>query len=176
VRRPHSKRFFLFLTKLSSDFDAKTTTSKTGLSPVQKLALIIGNDDYNERHNKLTHSIYNANDLSDSLNKIGFDVTLHTDPDIQMMKLIRSFAKTINDGDLVLFYFSGHGYQLNGKNYLIPVYDTIIQNETDVEEFAIDVEQIHTLLAERNPSYVTIIILDCCRSYKLKDASTSKGE
>jgi uncharacterized caspase-like protein len=167
----------VWLSRVSfSHLDTKRETSKSAAFPLGKLAMVIGNDDYNERHNKLTHSIYNANDLSDSLNKIGFDVTLHTDPEIQMMKLIRNFAKTINDGDLILFYFSGHGYQLNGKNYLIPVYDTIIQNETDVEEFAIDIEQILTLLAERNPSYVTIIILDCCRSYKLKDASTSKGE
>ena len=93
-----------------------------------------------------------------------------------MIKLIRNFAKTINDGDLILFYFSGHGYQLNGKNYLIPVYDTILQNEKDVEEFAIDVEQVITLLAERNPSYANILILDCCRSYKLKNASASNGK
>ncbi len=93
-----------------------------------------------------------------------------------MMKLIRNFAKTINDGTLILFYFKGHGYQLNGKNYLIPVYDTILQNERDVEEFGIDVEQIITLLTERNPSYVTIVILDCCRPYKLKNASAPSGE
>jgi uncharacterized caspase-like protein len=138
--------------------------------------LIIGNGNYNEPHNRLNHSINNANGLSDLLNKISFDVTLHTNPETQMMKLIRNFAKTINDGTLILFYFKGHGYQLNGKNYLIPVYDTILQNERDVEEFGIDVEQIITLLTERNPSYVTIVILDCCRPYKLKNASAPSGE
>lgn len=93
-----------------------------------------------------------------------------------MMKLIRNFAKKINDGDLILFYFSGHSYQLNGKTYLIPVYDRILQNEKDVEEFAIDIQQVLTLLEERNPSHVNIVILDCCRSYKLKNASTSNGK
>jgi len=138
--------------------------------------LIIGNENYNEPHNRLNHSINNANDLSHSLNQIGFDVTLHRDPETQMMKLIRNFAKTINDGDLTLFYFSGHSFKLNDKNYIIPVYDIILQNRRDVEEFAIDIEQILTVLAERNPSYATIVILDCCRPYKLRNASTSNGE
>ena len=93
-----------------------------------------------------------------------------------MIKLIRNFAKTIDDGSLVLFYFSGHSYQLNGKNYLIPVYDMIIQNEKDVEEFGIDVERIITLLSERNPSYATIVILDCCKPYQLRNASKSSGK
>jgi uncharacterized caspase-like protein len=138
--------------------------------------LIIGNGNYNEPSNRLNHSTNNANDLNDALNKISFDVTLHTNPEMQMMKLIRNFAKTIDDGDLVLFYYSGFGYQRNGRNYLIPVYDMIIQNERDVEEFGIDVEQIITLLTRRNPSYATIVILDCCRPYKLRNGSTSNGE
>ena len=150
--------------------------SKSALFPLRKLALIVGNGNYNEPNSRLDYSVDNAKDLSNSLNKINFDVILHTNPKTNMMKVVRDFTKTIENGDLILFYFSGYGYQLNERNYLIPVYDEIIQNERDVQEFGIDVEQIFTLLTERNPSYATIVVLDCSRPYQLRKASTSNSE
>jgi uncharacterized caspase-like protein len=81
-------------------------TSNKNSSLRRKLALIIGNDNYNQSYNKLKHSINNANDLSDSLKKIKFHVTLYTDADATMMEKIENFSKTINDGDLILFFWS----------------------------------------------------------------------
>ncbi|CAF3427295.1 unnamed protein product [Rotaria socialis] len=150
-------------------------TDQKNSSPRRKLALIIGNDNYNVLHNKLNHSINNARDLSDVLKKIDFDVTMHIDVDSEMMVTIKSFSKTINDGDIILFYFSGHGYEVSGKNYLIPVDDTRIKTDIDVEDIGISVQSIVERLIERNSSYVTIFIFDCCPPYWLKPPRTSNS-
>lgn len=82
----------------------------------RKLALIIGNNNYNRRESQLRHCINDANDLSNLLQAISFNVTTgYNLTNAEMISTLNSFSKTIHDGDLVLFYFSGHGYQVNGK-------------------------------------------------------------
>jgi uncharacterized caspase-like protein len=92
-----------------------------------------------------------------------------------MVSNINAFKKTIIDGDLVLFYFSGHGYQVKDKNYLMPVDDDKIETEEDVEDYAICVETTIDRLAKTNRSYVTMFILDCCRKYWPKNMPEIKG-
>jgi uncharacterized caspase-like protein len=138
----------------------------------RKLALVIGNGNYSRPSNRLTHSINNAIDVSDLLNRINFNVTTYTDANTEMKEMIVDFAKTIKPDDLILFYFSGHGYQVQGKNYLIPVDDDEIKTKRNIEDIAINVERTIERLVEKNPSYVTIFILDCCRPYVLKNPRT----
>jgi uncharacterized caspase-like protein len=85
---------------------------------------------------------------------------------------IVDFSKKVCDGDLILFYFTGNVYQLNDKNYLIPIDDARIETSRDIEDFTVDVELVLTRLIKRNPSYVTIFILDCSSPYVLRGAST----
>ncbi|CAF2154580.1 unnamed protein product [Rotaria magnacalcarata] len=143
-------------------------------SSCRKLALIISNGNYRKESNKLSQSINNANDLRDSLKKINFDVkTANNLTKKEMTSQIIDFSELIKNGDLVLFYFCGHGCQLNGKNYLIPVDDATIQTDRDVEDFAVNVERTITRLLGRNSSYATIFILDCCVPYTLVNPSRS---
>ncbi|CAF5207624.1 unnamed protein product, partial [Rotaria magnacalcarata] len=95
--------------------------------PRRKLALIIGNDNYSTTYNKLDDSVKNAKNMRNLLKQIAFDVTMHTNIDANMMELIKKFCEQIDNGDLVLFYFSGHGCQVNGENYLIPIDDSKIE-------------------------------------------------
>ncbi|CAF1691491.1 unnamed protein product, partial [Adineta ricciae] len=98
----------------------------------RKTALLIGNNGYHRLSNELDQSIENVNRLSDLLTKIGFHVTSESDVEkYDLTELIIKFAQTINNGDLVFLYFSGHACQVNGANYLIPVNDTWIQTERD---------------------------------------------
>jgi len=131
--------------------------------------LIIGNDNYSRPNNKLRHSAKNARDLSDLLKTIKFNVETHIDvkEDTKLKKITKKFAKRIHDGDLVLFYFSGHGYQVKDENYLIPVGDAEIEADRDVPEFSMNVESTLQLLVEKNSSYVTIFILACNGRYWL---------
>jgi uncharacterized caspase-like protein len=103
----------------------------------RKLALVIGNQNYNRSENELRHSINDADDLSAMLRSIKFRIkTAYDLTKPQMVAIISSFSKTIVDGDLVLFYFSGHGYQINGRNYLMHVDDDSIETDEDVENNA----------------------------------------
>jgi uncharacterized caspase-like protein len=139
----------------------------------RKLALIIGNDNYNQSCNRLKHSINNANDLSDLLNRIGFHVTIVCNVSKREMTMsIIDFANVISNDDLIFFYFSGHGYH-NGENYLLPVDDVNIKTDSDFDDFAVNFELILTRLIQKNLPYVTIFILDCCRPYSLESPSTS---
>jgi hypothetical protein len=140
----------------------------------RKLALIIGNGNYNRSENRLNHSIENVRVLSDSLKAIGFKVTTACDlKKHEMTTTIIDFSKTVGAGDLVFFYFSGHGYQVKGKNYLIPVGDAQIERNRDFDDFAINFERILERLVERNSSYVNVFILDCCGTYLLKSTAAS---
>jgi uncharacterized caspase-like protein len=140
----------------------------------RKIALIIGNDDYRRPENRLSNSINNAKKLSNVLKTINFNVTTACNlGKHQMITDINAFSKTIDDRDLTLFYFSGHGYQVNGQNYLIPIDDARIQTNRDVEDFAIEVESRLACLVKRNSSYATILILDCCKPYAMQGASTA---
>ncbi|CAF3862573.1 unnamed protein product, partial [Rotaria sp. Silwood1] len=114
-------------------------TSNAGSSFRRKRALVIGNNNYSRPDSKLRHCINDANDLSKLLEKISFKVTTHHDlTNEQMVKAIRDFGNTIVDGDLVMFYFSGHGYQVKDKNYLMPVDDAKIETDEDVEDYAFE--------------------------------------
>jgi uncharacterized caspase-like protein len=147
-------------------------TSKKESSDRRKLALLIGNSDYSRPENKLRNPTQYVKELGNSLEKINFTVTTASNLDKRQMKAqITDFSKTISDGDLILIYFFGQGYQVNEKNYLIPAEDTRIKTPRDVEDFAVDLESTLKSVAEKNKSYVTILILDCCRPYVLNDAS-----
>ncbi|CAF3256188.1 unnamed protein product [Rotaria socialis] len=150
--------------------------SKEHPSIHRKLALIIGNDNYRKPYNRLNHSNNNVNDLSNMLKTINFDVTRVCDSNKrQLTTAIIDFAKTIKDGDLVLFYFSGHACQAIKKNYIIPIDDNKIENETDIEDFSVNIERTLERLVEINPSYLTVFILDCCKPYLMENASTSNS-
>ena len=136
-----------------------------------KRALIIANDEYH-RENRLDNCVSNAQQLDNKLKSINFKVqTAYNLAKHEMINNIIDFSRTIGDGDLVLFYFSGHGYQVDNNNYLMPVDDDRIENTRDVEDFAVNVEQMFSRLVKANRSYVNIFILDCCRPYALKSGS-----
>ncbi|CAF3061987.1 unnamed protein product, partial [Rotaria sp. Silwood2] len=139
----------------------------------QKLALIIGNYDYSDQKNKLTQFVKNVNDLSKLLETIDFQVTSHCNIKENMIGPIQDFCKKIIPNDLVLFYFSGHGYHFDGKNYLIPIKDADMEDETEVPDYAADVQRILDRLIENNLPCVTVMILDCCRPYFIRNPSIS---
>ena len=151
--------------------------SNSVLSSHRKLALIIGNNNYSRSENKLSHCITDTEDLGAVLKTINFKVRRCQDLTlVDMITTLNEFFKRIVDGDLVLFYFSGHGYQVDGKNYLIPVDDAKIITNEDVKSLAISVDHILEKLAEHNSSYVNICILDCCHKYWPKNISKTRGK
>lgn len=143
----------------------------TNSSDHRKLALIIGNSRYSQSCNILQHSINNVNDLTVAVRSINFDVTQHIDVENSMLKKIADFTEKIDDGDFVLFYFSGHVYSANGKNFLIPTDDAQIKSDIDLRLKGFSITNILARFAEKNPSGVTVLILDYERPYIMENSS-----
>ncbi len=131
-------------------------------SGAARVALVIGNGNY--RTAPLKNPVNDATDIADTLRALGFDVTLKLNQNARGIKrAMRRFGGKLKSGDTVgLFYFAGHGMQVEGRNYLIPV-GADVESEHDVEFEGIDAGR---LLAEMesagNP--LNIVILDACRN------------
>ncbi|CAF1020209.1 unnamed protein product [Rotaria sordida] len=150
--------------------------------PRRKLALVIGIGKY-DHCEELQNPENDANDMSSALESIDFNVTkrLHLRR-AEMQRVLIDFENSIEQDDMVLFYFAGHGIQWEDQNYLIPK-DTPTLNGAVLNRCAINAQDIIDTLSDRNP-YVTIFLLDCCRKYHLcnpevdardPDASGSKS-
>jgi hypothetical protein len=125
-----------------------------------RLALVIGNGNYNSK--PLLSPLNDAEDVAAALEKLGFDVILLKNGNLnQMRSAIKEFGSRIASYETNIFYFSGHGIEYKGRNYLIPV-DAEIKSEEDVIDQAIDTGFImgRIELAKRGAN---IIIIDACR-------------
>lgn len=128
-------------------------------------ALVIGNSDY-EFSNNLPNPANDAEDISEVLIKGGFTVNKLINATLREMKTaIKELEKASNDGgEISLFFFAGHGAEVNGKNYLIAK-DTSADDEADVEHGALGLNEVLTRMEPKgNDTRTSIIILDACRN------------
>lgn len=145
----------------------------------KRIALVIGNADYGAEIGKLDNPINDVELVGDSLRKVGFDVTIVEDADQNDMKrAIADFGKRLvsaGKDTTALFYYAGHGIQVRGNNYLIPVHAKI-ESEQDVDIEAVAAE---TVLRQMDfaDSQLNIVVLDACRNNPLARSarSTSRG-
>jgi len=141
----------------------------------ERYALVIGNSAY--ASSPLRNPVNDAMAMNKALTNLGFKVTAAYDVGTyqQMVKLIRDFGLQLQKGGIGLFYYAGHGVQIDGKNYLIPVMADI-RKEGDVELEAVDLDRVlNEMQYARNE--VNIIILDACRDnpYSTKFRSSARG-
>ena len=131
----------------------------------RKWALVIGNDAYEDA--PLSGPVNDAKDMASTLEELGFLVTTLTDgTQRQMEDALRAFGRSVGEGDTALFYFSGHGAQTKGVNYLIPI-QADIHSGVDLRYKAIPAEMVLAQL-EQAGSAMNIIILDACRAEPFK--------
>lgn len=134
---------------------------KSTASP-KRIALVIGNAAY-ENAPPLKNPANDAIDIAGVLSKVGFSVDHGVNLTQRRMKaMIREFGQKLKGGGQGLFYFAGHGVQLRGRNYLIPV-DASIQSETDVEDQGVDTNLMLGLMDEAGNG-LNVVILDACRN------------
>jgi len=127
----------------------------------QRMALVIGNSSYSEA--PLKNPVNDANDISKALKRLDFKVTTITNANKRAMsKAIKKFGKSLNKNDVGLFYFAGHGMQVQGRNYLIPV-GSNIEDEDDLEFDAIDAALVLAKM-ESAGNGLNIVMLDACRN------------
>ncbi len=127
----------------------------------RRIALIIGNADYFNM-DKLSNPINDAKAMKRLLSELGFEVLEYENVNFKKMnKAIDEFGKRLKDYDVSLFFYAGHGMQIKGYNYLIPV-DGIYETENDIQTSSIYAKKI----LDKMKCKTNIIILDACRNNK----------
>jgi len=133
-------------------------------APEKRTALVIGNGAYSSA--PLKNPVNDATDIAATLKRLGFDVILKKNASMQDMEnAIRDFGSRLKRGGEGLFFYAGHGVQIGGKNYLIPI-GAKIDKETDAKYQAIDAEMVLDEMANAG-NHVNIMILDACRDNPL---------
>jgi uncharacterized caspase-like protein len=126
-----------------------------------RVALIIGNADYSS--SPLTNPVNDARAMSRVLTKAGFKIIKHENlGQREMKRVIADFGRKMPLYDIVLFYYAGHGVQVKGRNYLIPI-DVQIQYESDIEVESIDLAMVLSKMG-RVEKQMNLVILDACRN------------
>lgn len=127
----------------------------------RRMALIIGNSNY-LNSGKLSNSINDANAMAKTLKSLGFSVMILVDAkQIEMKKAIDDFGMILKEYDVSLFFYAGHGVQVNGSNYLVPI-DAKIESENDVEYNCVHAGRILAKMEDAG-CRTNIVILDACR-------------
>lgn len=153
------KDFYVTLDPSKSSF--KSTAKQ--LSSGKRVALIIGNANY-QFSNKLNNTLNDAKTMEQTLKELGFQVTLISDGSYEKMKnAVYAFGDQISDVDISLFYYAGHGLEVDGTNYLVPV-DADIQSALDVKQKALPLTGVLRTMEFTNEEGLNMIILDACRN------------
>ena len=142
-----------------------------------KVALVIGNTDYNSEIGKLKNPVNDATDVAVMLKRLGFRLVggkAHLNlRKRQMLELVRDLGSELQAGGIGVFYFAGHGVQVDKRNYLIPITD-LIQYQEDAEFEAVDVDSVLREM-ENTEDSLKILIIDACRNNNLPEKRRSSA-
>jgi hypothetical protein len=143
----------------------------------KRVALVIGNSAY-QNVARLANPASDAAAMAETFRGANFDIVeSHADLSaVEMRRTLRDFADKARDADVAVIYFAGHGIEVDGTNYLIPV-DAVLERDTDVydETFALD----RVLIAVEPAKRLRLVILDACRdnpfSKRMKRTSAARS-
>ena len=142
---------------------------------VKRLALVIGNADYAQA-GSLRNPVNDAVLMERTLQSLGFSVTaLRNAEQREMERAIGEFGRRLRGGGIGLFYYAGHGMQVDGENYLLPV-DANPMSESDLRYEAVPVGKLLNQMADAGNG-MNLVILDACRNnpFARSFRSVSKG-
>jgi hypothetical protein len=144
---------------------ANTTSPQVLAQPEQRLALVIGNSNY-QHAPPLPNPDNDAQSMAQFLNSAGFEVTAATDlTQNDMIKVVQNFSTEIaarGPNTVAMIYYAGHGVQLAGENYLVPV-DATISSPSDLESKSVRLVDVMATL-DSIPTRMRIVVLDACRN------------
>src|ERR1700692_3168561 len=112
----------------------------------KRVALVMGNSAY-QNVNRLANPTNDSGAMSEIFKGAGFDVVeLKRDLKVaEMRRILRDFSDTVRDADVAIVYFAGHGIEIDGTNYMIPV-DAALERDIAAFEEAIPLERILTVI------------------------------
>ncbi len=129
----------------------------------KRVALVIGNADYTATA-KLRNTLNDAKAITATLKTLGFEVITIENGNYETMKnAIYAFGDRIQDVDVSMFFYAGHGLEVDGINYLVPV-DANIQSHIDIKQKCIPLTGVSNTMEFANDEGLNMIILDACRN------------
>ncbi|MFN0299051.1 MAG: caspase family protein [Burkholderiales bacterium] len=143
-----------------------------GAEPLGKrVALVIGNARYASI--PLANPENDAKAVSSTLRRLGFEVNEHLNLKARdFRRVMRDFARRIQEEEgAAVLYYAGHGVQIDGRNFLLPV-DINLRDAEEVKDDSIDIDEVFISRIERARMHVRIVILDACRDNPFRGAKT----
>lgn len=129
----------------------------------KRVALVIGNADYTAG-GKLINTTSDAKSMAATLKDLGFEVILLENATYERMKnSIYAFGDKIQDVDVSIFFYAGHGLEVDGVNYLVPI-DADIQSHLDIKQKCIPMTGVLNTMEFANDEGLNMVILDACRN------------
>lgn len=151
-------------------FSSLQLYAQKGMKPVQgispagterRLALVIGNKDY-QYVSRLNNPLNDAEDMASALSSLGFEVILRTNlTEKDLTRTIDEFGNRLRQYDVGLFYYSGHGVQHGGENYLVPV-DAQVKVSSEIEYTCVKLGRTMAKMEGANLK-VSLAFIDACR-------------
>lgn len=150
---------------------ALVSIAETVMASDKRVALVIGNARY--ANLPLDNPENDAKLVASTLRRLGFEVNEQLNLNVRdFRRAVRDFSRrTLADDGVAVLYYAGHGVQINGKNYLLPV-DINLRDEEEVKDDSIDIEEVFVSRVEANKKQARIIILDACRDNPFKGTKT----
>jgi uncharacterized caspase-like protein len=126
----------------------------------KRVALVLANSAY-QNAPQLANPANDGAMIAKTLKDAGFDVvdSRHDLPALETRRALREFADSARDADIALIYYAGHGIEVDGANYLIPV-DAKLERDTDVYDEALSLDRV--LVAIEPAKQLRLVILDAC--------------
>jgi uncharacterized caspase-like protein len=136
-------------------------TSASALADGRRVALVIGNGAYRSVP-ALPNPPNDAGDVVAALKRLGFEVTLITNASFdEMRRGLIALGRDAAGADMATVYFAGHGMEINGENWLIPV-DAELKRDTDAANEAISLQSV--MMQVSSTTSLGLVILDACRN------------
>lgn len=139
------------------------TVGAQGPPPDRRIALVIGNSRYPKA--PLGNPENDARLMAANLRKLGFEVNEQRNlPVLQFRRVLREFARQVQQDDAIaVLYYAGHGLQIDGRNYLLPV-DINLRDQEEVKDESVDIDELFLSRIDKVGSFPRIVILDACRN------------
>ena len=128
-----------------------------------RVALVVGNSTY-AHIGRLPNPDNDARDISAALRRLGFEVTTELDADrVELTEALRAFTRQSAGANVSLVFYAGHGIEMDGVNYLVPV-DARLERDVDVRFETVTVDD---LLVSTSGASLRLVVLDACRNNPL---------
>lgn len=149
------------------------------MSFAKRVAFVVGINDYPKLNQaaQLKRAVNDAQAVADTFTDLGFEVTLSKNASrATFNEAWQVFLDSVNENDTAAIYFSGHGVEIEGQNFIIPsdIPPVSYGRQEQLKREAISVSELLLDLSKRNTA-ITLVILDACRNHPLAPEGAKSG-